>query len=103
MRVRAAAVRAVVETECLREPQGMDVHLPSRGAVRAWLGFEDVDETLARVLHLFRGPPRIRSEHAVLPLDVVPAMDAHLESGIANVSHHVGASASDVRARKQGS
>ena len=52
VRMRAAAVRAVVEAEALREAQRVHVHLPAGGAVRARRLAEDLGVALARAVHL---------------------------------------------------
>ena len=78
VRMRAAPVRAVVEAEALRQPQRVHVHLPAGGAVRARRLLEDIGVALACPDHLASRPLGVGVRHAVLPADVVPAMDAGL-------------------------
>src|SRR6476619_2575422 len=56
MRVRAAAIRAIIETQLLRQAQRMNVHLPPGGAMRLrWLS-KYVDVPIARALHFAPRP-----------------------------------------------
>src|SRR5215472_8828625 len=102
MRRRAAAVRAVFKPQHLGQAQSMEVHLPPRGSVGAWLFLEYLREPLARELHLFRSPVGIRSPNAILPSGVIPAMQADLEALVAHMTHDVAGTTSDVGSREEG-
>ena len=63
---------------------------------------EDVGVAIAGSLHLGARPCGVRGGDAVLPADVVPRMDADLESGIAGRAHHVAGAPSDVGSGQHG-
>ncbi len=100
MRVRSAPVRTVFESQSLRQPQRVDVHLPARGAVRERRRPEDVGIAVAGALHLGARPRGVGASDAVLPAHVVPGVDACLEPGIARRPHDVGRPPADVGARQ---
>src|SRR6185503_153632 len=101
-RPAAARVGAVTETEPLREPVGMAIHLPARGAMDSRLLAEDFLEALAGKIHLPACPLRIGLGDLVLPQHVIPGMDAGFKAHIPGVAHDTGALASDIRRRQQG-
>ncbi len=63
---------------------------------------EDLPETLRRECHLRLRPFGIRASHAVLPPDVVPRVDADLESLVAHTAQDRRAALADIRAGKHG-
>src|ERR1700694_4444283 len=97
----AAPVGTELEAQHLREPQRMHIHLPARRAVCQRRLFEDFSKHLACEMHLLTGPVGTRPIKPVLPLDVVPTVDADIEALVANAAHHVTSSPAYVRARQQ--
>src|SRR6516225_9741400 len=62
---------------------------------------EDLGIALACALHLPAGPRLAGSGHAILPLRVIPGMNADLEPFVAHMAHHITGTRSDVRTRQQ--
>jgi hypothetical protein len=102
MRMGAAAVGAVFESQTLREPQRVHVHLPAGGAVGEWRRTEDFDVAVAGALHLGARPRGVGAGHAILPADVVPGVDARLETRVAGRAHDIGRAPADVGSGQQG-
>src|SRR5438046_7514912 len=100
MRKHASPVGTELESQHLRKPQRMHVHLPARGTVRQRRLFEDFGKPLAREMHLLSGPFGAGAVEPVLPLDVVPAMDADVEALIAYAAHDVARPSADVGSRQ---
>ena len=97
VRMRAAAVGAVFEAQALREPQRVHVHLPAGGAVRERRRRRRCRcSDRRRAASRRASTRRSRVRDAVLPADVVPAVDADLEAGVARRAHHVAGAPADV-------
>ena len=101
VRMRSAAVGAIIEAQSLGETKRVHVHLPSRGAVRARRLAKDLRVALACTLHLGVRPALVGAGDAVLPADVVPAVDARLVPRVAHALHDVACPLADVGAGQQ--
>jgi len=97
----AAAIRRVRQAPVVELAQGLVVHLPARGAVRARRRIEDLDEALARARHLAARPQRIASPHVVVPQHVVPGVQAALVARDAAAAHRRRGAQTDRRPRQQ--
>ena len=79
----------------------MWVHLPAGGAVDMRDFAKDFLVALDGAPHFALGPFGVGLLDTVLPPDVVPAMDADLEFGVARAEQDVEAAPADVRPRQQ--
>src|SRR5450759_5875094 len=100
MRKHTPPVGTELESQHLRKPQRMHVHLPAGGAVRQRGLLEDVGKPRACKLHLLTRPHGAGAVEPVLPLDVVPAMDADVEALIAYAAHDVARPSADIGSRQ---
>jgi len=75
------------------------IHLPAGSAVYPGGFAKDLRVTLGGELQLTLGPARVGVADAILPADMVPAVDARLEAGFADAAQDSGAAAADIRAR----
>src|SRR3954467_4061612 len=99
--MRAARIRGI--GEALLEARGVSVGLPACRAPGFRIGAKHLAKARTGELHLALGPRRVPARDEVLPLDVVPAMDADLEACIAHPAHDLRAARADVRAGQEGS
>src|SRR6185295_8407827 len=100
-RFAATRIRTETETEPLREPVCMPIHLPASGAMDARRFAEDFLKAFAGEFHLPLRPLRICASHIVLPQHVIPGVDADFEARIPRIAHDLRAFTPDVRARQQ--
>ncbi len=97
----AAAIRRIAQAPIVELPERFRIHLPAGGAVRGRGRAEHRFETLPRPPHLRARPCGVARAHVVLPVDVVPGMDAAFVAGAARRAHRLGRAQADVRARQQ--
>src|SRR5271154_5538167 len=100
-RAMAARIRAVVETKLLGESVRGAVHLPAGGAVDFSLFAKDLFKAVTRKLHLVLSPGGISVDYAILPFDVIPGMNAGLETGVAYAAQDICTAPADVGAWQQ--
>src|SRR5580698_7339369 len=107
--VQYRTVRAVPSTiRCIGHAPRVDllkreiIHLPTRSPMRERRCTENFNEARMALLHLPSGPFAWPLAHIILPVHVVPRMDACFETGVTDRAHFGRCPPADIRARKQG-
>ena len=94
-------VGAAGKTQFRSKAQRVTVHLPARRAVHGRRCAENLGVPFHYLVHLANRPFAVGPGNLILPIHVVPTVNAGLEAGGMNSPHHVARAPANVRPRQQ--